>query len=157
MSSPLRGEEKSQSCQMLASKKEDEGLQHPLWIILSTSLPILYKRKPKCGKWLAEDHPVNPSCHGYGILWLPEFKIQLCHILALWTRMSLTIFLMIFPQVQVWKWKWSRSVVSDSLRPHGLQPSRFLCPWDFPGKSSGVGCHFLLQGIFLTQGLECTH
>ena len=37
------------------------------------------------------------------------------------------------------KWKWSRSVVSDSLRPHGLQPTRLLCPWDFPGKSTGVG------------------
>ena len=43
------------------------------------------------------------------------------------------------------KWKWSRSVVSDSSWPHGLQPSRFLRPWDFPGKSSGVGCHCLLQ------------
>ena len=43
------------------------------------------------------------------------------------------------------KWKWSRSVVSDSQRPHGLQPSRLLCPWDFPGKSTGVGCHCLLQ------------
>jgi len=50
------------------------------------------------------------------------------------------------------KWKWSRSVVSDSLRPHGLQPTRLLRPWDFPGKSTGVGCHFLLQGIFPTQG-----
>ena len=39
------------------------------------------------------------------------------------------------------KWKWSRSVVSDPQRPHGLQPTRFLCPWDFPGKSTGVGCH----------------
>ena len=29
-----------------------------------------------------------------------------------------------------------------------------LCPWDFPGKSTGVGCHFRLQGIFLTQGLN---
>ena len=37
------------------------------------------------------------------------------------------------------------------LRPHGLQPARLLCPWDFPGKSTGVGCHFLLQGIFPTQ------
>ena len=46
----------------------------------------------------------------------------------------------------------SSSVVSDSLRSHGLQPTRPLCPWDFPGKHSGVGCHFLLQGIFLTQG-----
>ena len=43
------------------------------------------------------------------------------------------------------KWKWSRSVVSDSERPHGLQPPRLLCPWDFPGKSTGVGCHCLLQ------------
>ena len=39
----------------------------------------------------------------------------------------------------------SRSVVPDSLRPHGLQHTRLLCPWDFPGKDTGVGCHFLLQ------------
>ena len=37
------------------------------------------------------------------------------------------------------KWKWSRSVVSNPQRPHGLQPSRLLHPWDFPGKSTGVG------------------
>ena len=44
------------------------------------------------------------------------------------------------------------SVVSDSLPPHGRQPTRFLCPWDSPGKNTGAGCHFLLQGIFQTQG-----
>ena len=43
------------------------------------------------------------------------------------------------------KWKWSRSVVSDSSQPHGLQPTRLLRPWDFPGKSTGVGCHCLLR------------
>ena len=43
------------------------------------------------------------------------------------------------------KWKWSHSVMSDSLQPHGLQPTRLLRPWDFPGKSTGVGCHCLLQ------------
>ena len=43
------------------------------------------------------------------------------------------------------KWKGSRSVVSDSWRPHGLQPTRFLHPWDFPGKSTGVGCHCLVR------------
>ena len=43
------------------------------------------------------------------------------------------------------KWKWSRSVVSDSSRTHGLQPTRLLCSWDFPGKSTGVGCHCLLR------------
>ena len=37
-------------------------------------------------------------------------------------------------------------VMSDPSRPHGLQPARLLCPWDSPGKSTGVGCHFLLQG-----------
>ena len=49
--------------------------------------------------------------------------------------------------------KWSRSVTSDSLWPHGQQPTRLLCPLDFPGKNTGVGCHFLLQ-IFPTQGLN---
>ena len=44
------------------------------------------------------------------------------------------------------------SVVSDSLQPPGLQPTRPLCPWDSPGKNTGVGCHALLQGIFPTQG-----
>ena len=38
----------------------------------------------------------------------------------------------------------SRSVVADSLRPLGLQPTRFHCPEDFPDKDTGVGCHFLL-------------
>ena len=42
------------------------------------------------------------------------------------------------------KWKWIRSVVSNSLQPHGPQPTRLLRPWDFPGKSTGVGCHCLL-------------
>ena len=36
------------------------------------------------------------------------------------------------------KWKWSRSVVSNSSRPHELQPTRLLRPWDSPGKSTGV-------------------
>ena len=44
------------------------------------------------------------------------------------------------------------SVVSDSLRSHGLYPARPLCPQDSPGKNPGVGCHFLFQGIFLTRG-----
>ena len=37
------------------------------------------------------------------------------------------------------------TVVSDSVRPHRWQPNRLLCPWDSPGKNTGVGCHFLLQ------------
>ena len=39
----------------------------------------------------------------------------------------------------------SRPVMSDSLRPHGLKPARLPCPWNPPGKNTGVGCHFLLK------------
>ena len=45
------------------------------------------------------------------------------------------------------KWKWNCSVVSDSSQPHGLQPTRLLCPWDSSGKSTGVGCHSLLLSL----------
>ena len=44
------------------------------------------------------------------------------------------------------------SVVSDSLWPYGLSLARLLCPWDSPGKNTGVSCHFLLQGIFPIKG-----
>ena len=46
----------------------------------------------------------------------------------------------------------SRSVMSDSLQSYGLWLTRLLCPWDYPVKNTGVGCHFLLHWIFLTQG-----
>ena len=48
-----------------------------------------------------------------------------------------------------------RGLVAQScptLWSHGLYPAKLLCPWDFPGKNIGVGCHFFLQGIFSTQG-----
>ena len=49
------------------------------------------------------------------------------------------------------------TVMSDSLRPCVLQPIRFLCPWDFPGKNTKMGCHFLLHGIDLPDlGMEPT-
>ena len=44
------------------------------------------------------------------------------------------------------------AVASDSVQPHRLQPARLLCPRDSPGKITGVGYDFLLQGIFPTQG-----
>ena len=48
--------------------------------------------------------------------------------------------------------KVSHKVMSNSLQFHELQPVPLLCPWNSPGKSTGVGCHFLPQVIFLTQG-----
>ena len=47
------------------------------------------------------------------------------------------------------------SAESDSLQhPHGLWPTRLLCPWDSPGKNTGVGCHALLQGNLPDPGIE---
>ena len=60
-----------------------------------------------------------------------------------------------FPQSPVSlieKRKYQSSVMSDSLRPHGLQPTKLFCPWNSAGKNTGVDSHSLLQGIFLTQG-----
>ena len=45
-------------------------------------------------------------------------------------------------------------VMSSFKWPQELQPGRLLCPWDSPGKNTGVGCHYLVQGIFPTQGLN---
>ena len=53
------------------------------------------------------------------------------------------------------KIKWSRSVVSDSYQPHGLQPTRPFRPWDFPGKSTGVGCHCLLRSFHICIIKRC--
>ena len=46
------------------------------------------------------------------------------------------------------------SVVSNSLRLHGLQPTRLLVAWNFPSKNTGVGCYFLLQGIYPGPGIK---
>ena len=55
------------------------------------------------------------------------------------------------------KWKSSHSVVSDPQRPHGLQPSRLLYPWDFPGRSTGVGCHCLLRLLTIVNVIYITY
>ena len=46
------------------------------------------------------------------------------------------------------------SVTSDSLQPHGLQPTRLLCPRNSPGKNTGVGCHALLQVNLPNLGID---
>ena len=45
--------------------------------------------------------------------------------------------------------------MSDSVRPYGQQPTRLLCPWDSPGKNTGVGCHFLLHLITRIAHYDC--
>ena len=48
----------------------------------------------------------------------------------------------------------NHSVKSDSLRPRGLYPSRFLCPWDSSDRNTGLGCRALLQGNLADPGIE---
>ena len=84
------------------------------------------------------------------------FQIKLVYFFMLtsscwWTFCSLH-------HLQIYE-KISRSVVPHSLWSHELQPTRLLCPWDFPGKDTGVVYHFLLQGIFPTRDwiwVSCT-
>ena len=71
------------------------------------------------------------------------------HLIVVLICSSAVIMISFYPKR---KWKWSCSVVSDSLRSHGLLPTTLLHPWDFPGKNAGVGYHFLLWRIFPTQG-----
>ena len=47
--------------------------------------------------------------------------------------------------------------MSDSVRPHKQQPTRLPCPWDSPGKNTGVGCHFLLQCMKVKSEREVAH
>ena len=53
-----------------------------------------------------------------------------------------------------WRRKWQPTPILLPGKSHGLCLTRLLQQWNFPGKSTGVGCHFLLQGIFPTQGLN---
>ena len=53
-------------------------------------------------------------------------------------------------------WGWVTSVVSDSVQPRRWQPTRLPCPWDSPGKNTGVGCHFLLQCMKVKNESEVT-
>ena len=87
---------------------------------------------------------------------LPEI-IVLWLCCAVWKLLKLCICV-----VDSWTtWVWTARVylcvcsvaqLCPTLWLHGMYPTRLLCPSDFPGKNTGVGFHFLLQGIFLTQG-----
>ena len=55
-------------------------------------------------------------------------------------------------ELETEKWKWCPTQLCPTLcDPMDCSLPGFLLPWDFPGNSTGVGCHFLLQGSFLTQ------
>ena len=113
----------------------------------------IQRQKAGCGcRGLREGHG-QPGSHGCSLSW-GRWKISGNRCTTEWMfliplnlkMVKMINFMYIFVVL------FSHSVVYDSLWSHGLQPARLLCPWEFPGKNTGVGCHFLLQGIFPTQG-----
>ena len=87
-----------------------------------------------------------PPVHVHGLLW----SHGLSSLLRQMTLLSLACLTLLFYFIVCV----SPSVMSNSLRPHRLRSARLLCPWNSPGKNTGVGCHTLIQGIFPIQGLN---
>ena len=91
--------------------------------------------------------------------WMTRVKSRHVQSSYLWIvklQMILILFIIFFCVLHnvcvcvcVCVWSLSHILLFTTLRTH-----RLLCPWDFSAKNTGVGCHFLLQGIFLTQGFE---
>ena len=80
-------------------------------------------------QWIFRTQGLNPC-----LLYLPALADMFFTSRATWERSSVMLLLLL-----------SLSVMSDSVQPNRQQPTRLPCPWDSPGKSTGVGCHFLLQ------------
>ena len=101
------------------------------------------------------------NCTGVQEAWLPVAGSSITGCVFPGTSLSLAGPHLPHPYTGHWiKLNRLQSVRAKSLQscltlwPYGLQPARILCPWDSPGKNTEVGCHALLQWIFLTQGLD---
>ena len=132
--------------------RDENGLLVSLFCLLSVYFKVAFS------KWLFRLH-----CFHQMLLLLSRFScVRLCATPAMAAHQAAPS--LGFSRQEHWsglpfpspmheseKWKWSRSVLSDSSQPHGLQPTRLLRPWDFPGKSTGVGCHCLLWFLCITD------
>ena len=110
------------------------------------NLPAMWETWVLSLDW--EDPLVKGTATHSILAWRLPWTIQPMGSQRVWHNRVIFTFTFLMPKSGIVS-EWSRSVVSDSLQPHGLQ---LLRPWDFPGKSTGVGCHFLLQRICPTQG-----
>ena len=89
----------------------------------------------------------GPSIHGISQARVPE-RVAIAFS-GIYMTHGLKGFFKLLPQRK--HESVSHSVVSSSLRPHGLQPSRHLCQWNSLGKNTGVCSHSIIQGFFWTQ------
>ena len=125
-----------------AGNARDVGSIPPLEKEMATHFSILPWKIPWTEEvWWTAVHGVAKS--GTGLRTHAQLIDKISgHVLLIWTYSFRHVCVGVCPC----------SMVSDSSRSYGLKPTRLLCPWDFPGKNTGVGCHFLPQGIFPTQG-----
>ena len=109
-------------------------------------------QSPKCTSVSSQSTLVKPSSK--------DFKRNLANLANMWNEHncdSLNIRCHCPSLGLKWKLTFSSPVATAVvvavwlLQPSGLEPARLLSPWYFPGKSTGMGCHFLLQGIFPSQ------
>ena len=118
-----------------------------LTIIASSSIPGTQARTVQLGVAMKTYQVILLSCWGL----THSFKVETKCSSAIKTRISVFSY---FQKTIKTTYLRFCLVLSDSLRPTDfLYPLRLLCPWDFPGKNTGVACWFLLQTIFPTQGL----
>ena len=106
----------------------------------------MYPRNFRCTSWIQKrqrNQRLNCSIHQI-IEKASEFQKKTSNPASLIMLKSLTVSSLSVLVAQL---------LSDSMKPHKLQPTRLLCPWNSPGKKTAVGSHSLLQGIFLTHGL----
>ena len=99
---------------------------------------------------------IHSHIHVFIIEFLSTYTERIC-VLILWISYLLFLLyqLLLFKKGHNdFKHSLSHLVVSDSFRPHELQPTRLLCPQNSPGKNIWVSCHSLHQEIFLTHGLN---
>ena len=115
------------------------------WCMLAT------RRICSASEWSTEhaNSSVTRTAH---LLWQNDVHSDFTDCIALSYSISYKYKELIHNFIFVHIWSISRSVVSDTLWPRGLQPTRLLCPWNPQGQNTGVGSFSLLQGIFLTQG-----
>ena len=113
--------------------------------LLSPTQPQLTRTTPCSGPYSDLNHHAHHPIFIISVS--PPFRLPICSLTSKILHRSRPV---IYCSPTLVKVKVTQSC--PTLQRHGLQPTRLLCSWDSPGKKTGVGCHFLLQGILPTQG-----